>query len=203
MGKADHLPGRDGDESHLASAGRIVPGVELLIVDRDGRPRAGRPGRRDLDAVARDLPRLPARPGQDRRGILRRLLEVGRLRPHRRQRLSSTCSTASRTRSAATTATSTRRSSKRRSSAHPGVMMSAVVGIADPDCGEYVHAEVVLRPGESVEVEELSAFLAARLSDRRHAPHDRHRVRACRSRRSARCCAARSATRAARRAGRN
>ena len=50
-------------------------------------------------------------------------------------------------------------------SAHPRVLMSAVVGIADPDCGEYVHAEVVLRPGESVDLEELRAFLAPRLSD--------------------------------------
>ncbi len=50
-------------------------------------------------------------------------------------------------------------------SAHPAVMMAAVVGITDPDCGEYVHAEVVLRAGESVDLEELRKFLAPRLSD--------------------------------------
>ncbi len=49
--------------------------------------RARRPGRRDLDAVARDLPRLPGRTREDRRGIPGRLLEIGRLRSHRRQRL--------------------------------------------------------------------------------------------------------------------
>jgi len=48
-------------------------------------------------------------------------------------------------------------------SAHPRVMMSAAVGISDPDCGEYVHVEVVVRPGESLDVEELRAFLAERL----------------------------------------
>ena len=43
--------------------------------------------------------------------------------------------------------------------------MSAVVGITDPDCGEYVHAEVVLRPGASVDLGQLREFLAPRLSD--------------------------------------
>jgi acyl-coenzyme A synthetase/AMP-(fatty) acid ligase len=50
-------------------------------------------------------------------------------------------------------------------SAHPAVMMSAVVGITDPDCGEYVHAEVVLREGAAVGIDELMRFLGPRLSD--------------------------------------
>ena len=50
-------------------------------------------------------------------------------------------------------------------SAHPAVMMSAVVGISDPDCGEYVHAEVVLRADGSVDAEALRQFLSARLAD--------------------------------------
>ena len=48
-------------------------------------------------------------------------------------------------------------------SAHPKVLISAVIGISDPGCGEAPHAEVVLRKGECVAVEELRAFLAARL----------------------------------------
>ena len=43
--------------------------------------------------------------------------------------------------------------------------MSAVVGISDPVVGEYVHAEVVLRAGESVGVDELRHFLIGRVSD--------------------------------------
>jgi len=39
------------------------------------------------------------------------------------------------------------------------------VGITDPDCGEYVHAEVVLRAGQSVDVDELLRFLRPRLPD--------------------------------------
>ena len=49
--------------------------------------------------------------------------------------------------------------------AHPRVMMAAVVGIADATCGEYVHAEIVLRPGESIDYDELREFLDGRLSD--------------------------------------
>jgi len=45
------------------------------------------------------------------------------------------------------------------------VLMSAVVGISDPDCGEHVHAEIVLRTGESVDIEELMRFLRPRLPD--------------------------------------
>ena len=44
-------------------------------------------------------------------------------------------------------------------------MMAAVVGIADATCGEYVHAEIVLRPGESIDYDELREFLDGRLSD--------------------------------------
>ena len=43
------------------------------------------------------------------------------------------------------------------------MLISAVIGISDPGCGEAPHAEVVLRKGECVAVEELRAFLAARL----------------------------------------
>ena len=48
--------------------------------------------------------------------------------------------------------------------AHPAVMMAAAVGIPDPDCGEAVHVEVMLRNGEKVGEDELLAFAADRLS---------------------------------------
>ena len=49
-------------------------------------------------------------------------------------------------------------------SSHPAVMISAVVGIPDPGSGEAVHAEVVLRAGESIDPDELRKFLAEKLS---------------------------------------
>jgi acyl-CoA synthetase (AMP-forming)/AMP-acid ligase II len=47
--------------------------------------------------------------------------------------------------------------------AHPAVMIAAVVGIPDPSCGEVVHAEIVLRSGENVDLDELREFVAERL----------------------------------------
>lgn len=47
--------------------------------------------------------------------------------------------------------------------AHGDVMMAAVVGIPDPECGEWVHAEIVLRGDASVELDALRDFLAQRL----------------------------------------
>jgi acyl-CoA synthetase (AMP-forming)/AMP-acid ligase II len=38
LSKADHLPLADGSETHIASAGRVTPGAELLIMGRDGKP---------------------------------------------------------------------------------------------------------------------------------------------------------------------
>ena len=42
-------------------------------------------------------------------------------------------------------------------------MIAAVVGIPDPGCGEAVHAEIVLRSGENIDLDELREFLAERL----------------------------------------
>jgi len=41
--------------------------------------------------------------------------------------------------------------------------MAAVVGIPDPGCGEAVHAEIVVKGGISLDLDELREFVAERL----------------------------------------
>ncbi|MYS16172.1 AMP-binding protein [Streptomyces sp. SID4982] len=47
---------------------------------------------------------------------------------------------------------------------HPHVLSSAVIGLPDPDRGNRVHAIVQIEEGRTTTPEELTAFLAARLS---------------------------------------
>ncbi|MFJ4002266.1 AMP-binding protein [Streptomyces sp. NPDC090023] len=53
---------------------------------------------------------------------------------------------------------------------HPHVLSSAVIGLPDPDRGNRVHAIVQIEEGRTTTAEEISDFLAARLS-----PHKRPR----------------------------
>jgi acyl-CoA synthetase (AMP-forming)/AMP-acid ligase II len=164
LSKSEHLPDRNGDESHLASAGRIVPGIEVLIVGRDGRPvRYGEDGEIWMRSRAICLGYLndPARTAAEfcdgywKSGDYGRIDGNGYLYVLDRVKDTIRCNDRNVYPSVVEAALS----------AHPKVLMAAVVGIEDPACGEAVHAEVVLRPGESVDFEELRRFLAPRLSD--------------------------------------
>jgi len=48
---------------------------------------------------------------------------------------------------------------------HPAVIESAIVGKPDPVLGERVHAFVCLKPGATVQPDELKRFCAERLAD--------------------------------------
>jgi long-chain acyl-CoA synthetase len=48
---------------------------------------------------------------------------------------------------------------------HPAVMEAAVIGVPERYHGEVVHAAVVLKPGQSVTVDELKAHCATRLAE--------------------------------------
>lgn len=164
MSKADHQPDHNGDESHFASAGRLVPGVEILIVDRDGRrvPH-GHDGEIWMRSRAICLGYLHApdktaaefSEGYWKSGDFGRIDGNGYLYVLDRVKDTIRCNDQNVYPSAVEAAIG----------AHPRVMMAAVVGIADATCGEYVHAEIVLRPGESIDYDELRQFLDGRLSD--------------------------------------
>lgn len=164
MSKADHQPDGNGDESHLASAGRIVPGVELLIVDRIGRriPNGG-DGEIWLRSRATCLGYLhaPEKTAEEfcdgywKSGDFGRVDANGFVYVLDRVKDTIHCNERNVYPSVVEAALS----------AHPSVHMSAAVGISDPACGEYVHVEVVLREGATVDVQELRKFLALHLSD--------------------------------------
>ena len=164
MSKAEHLPDHNGDESHFASAGRIVPGVELLIVDREGRrvPH-GHDGEIWIRSRAICMGYLgdPEKTAAEfcdgywKSGDFGRIDGNGYVYVLDRVKDTIHCNNCNVYPSVVEAALS----------AHPKVMMAAVVGITDPDCGEYVHAEIVLRSGEAVDEQELRKFLAPRLSD--------------------------------------
>jgi acyl-CoA synthetase (AMP-forming)/AMP-acid ligase II len=163
MSKAEHRPDANGDETHLASAGRVVPGVEVRIMDRQGRPVPdGQDGEiwmrsRGICLGYLHAPEKTAAEFHDgywKSGDFGRIDVNGYVYVLDRVKDTILCNQCNVYPSEVEAAIS----------AHPKVMMSAVVGIDDPFCGEYVHAEVVLRQGEMVDVEELRNFVAGQLS---------------------------------------
>lgn len=162
--KADHLPQKNGSEAHFSSAGKVVPGVDLLIVGRDGKPVAdGQDGEIWMRsrAISPGYLHAPEKTAEEfhegywKSGDFGRIDQNGYLYVLDRVKDTIVCNDKNVYPSEVEAALSS----------HPKVNMAAVVGIPNCDCGERVHAEVVLRQGETVSLEELHAYVAARLPE--------------------------------------
>lgn len=162
MSKADHKPLADGSEVHFASAGRVVPGVEVIIADKNGTPlTTGKDGEiwmrsraicmgylHQPDKTAAEFCEGYWKSGDfgriDANGFLYVLDRVKDTIIHKGKNVypsaveSALC-------------------------AHPAVQMAAVVGIDDASVGEAVHAEIVLREGLTLNVKDLRTFLVGKI----------------------------------------
>ena len=162
LSKAEHLPDKSGGEAHLSSAGRVVPGVEVLIMAKDGRPVPdGTDGEIWMRSRTICLGYLhnPEKTAEEFSDGFWKSGDIGRIDANGFlyviDRLKDTivhneCNVYPNLVEAAIMA-------------HQSVMMAAVVGIPDPECGEWVHAEVVLRDKANVDIDDLRDFLAERL----------------------------------------
>jgi acyl-CoA synthetase (AMP-forming)/AMP-acid ligase II len=162
MSKADHLVENFADDSHLASAGRPVPGVEVQIMDEDGNPVArGETGEIWLRSRAICLgyfgsPEQTASEFQDgfwKSGDLGRMDEQGFVYIVDRKKdmiISGGFNIYANEVEAAI-------------NSHPAVLMSAVVGKPHEEWGEAIHAEVVLKEGEKVDPADLLAHVRDQL----------------------------------------
>ncbi len=163
LSKAEHHPDANGGEAHLSSAGRIVPGVEVVIMGKDDKPVAdGEDGEiwmrsrticmgylHNAEKTAAEFCDSFWKSGDvgriDSNGYLYVLDRLKDTIVHKN------CNVYPNLVEAALMS-------------HDTVMMAAVVGIPDPGCGEWVHAEVVLRGGEQIDTEELREYVAQRLA---------------------------------------
>jgi acyl-CoA synthetase (AMP-forming)/AMP-acid ligase II len=162
LSKADHLPLADGSETHIASAGRVTPGAELLIMGRDGKPvPTGMDGEIWMRsrAIIPGYLHAPEKTAEEfcdgfwKSGDYGRVDENGFLYVLDRVKDTIICNDRNVYPNQVEAGLT----------AHPAVMMAAAVGIPDPECGEAVHVEVMLREGEQVSEEELLTFAADRL----------------------------------------
>jgi acyl-CoA synthetase (AMP-forming)/AMP-acid ligase II len=162
LAKADHVKETDTGRRRLGSAGRITPGVELMITDAEGNPLPpGETGEIRLRTRATingyyNNPEGTAAEFQDGfwlSGDLGYRDEDGYLFIVDRKKdmiITGGFNVYAVEVEAAL-------------SEHPAVLMSAVIGIPHDDWGEAVHAEVALRQNAAVSEEELIAHAKARL----------------------------------------
>jgi acyl-CoA synthetase (AMP-forming)/AMP-acid ligase II len=161
MSKPDHLYQSDGNE-HLSSAGRAAPGVELQIMDDKGKPaERGEVGEIWLRSRAICLgyfgdPEQTASEFEDgfwKSGDMGRMDADGFVYVVDRKKdmiISGGFNVYATEVEAAI-------------DSHPAVFMSAVVGIPHEDWGEAIHAEVMLKEGESLAADELKDYVKQQL----------------------------------------
>jgi acyl-CoA synthetase (AMP-forming)/AMP-acid ligase II len=164
LGKRDHDVGSTQGLRRLSSAGRITPGVELIIADDDGKPlptgttgeiwirsRATIPGYyRNPEVTTAEFADGFWKSGDlgyvDDGGYLfivdrkKDMIVTGGFNVYAVEVEAAL-------------------------SEHPAVLMSAVVGVPHPDWGEAVHAEVILRQDMTIPAEELIDHVKARLGN--------------------------------------
>jgi acyl-CoA synthetase (AMP-forming)/AMP-acid ligase II len=147
------------------SCGRAAPGVELAILDDDGRPAApGTPGElfvRRYDGVFDEYYRNPAATAQTSRG---EWMSVGDVAWMDDEGFVYICD---RKRDMIISGGVNIYPAEIEDALHrhPAVEDAAVFGVPDPDWGERVHAAVQLRPGRDVTPGELLEFCRAHLAD--------------------------------------
>ena len=162
LDKAEHQPDSTAALGRLGSAGRITPGVEVLITDENGREVA--PGavgeiRIRSQAIIKGYygnPEATAAEFQDgawRSGDLGRLDADGYL--YIVDRIKDMIISGGFNVYAVEVEAAL--------AAHPAVLMAAVIGVPHPEWGEAVHAEVMLRAGAQATEAELIEHAKAAL----------------------------------------
>jgi acyl-CoA synthetase (AMP-forming)/AMP-acid ligase II len=162
LSTTEHLPDESGDETHFASAGRVLPGVELRIMGNDGNPV---PDGQDGEIWMRsraicmgylknpEMTEAEFCNGFWKSGDMGRFDSSGFL--YVLDRVKDTIVFNDRNVYPNIVEAAIM--------AHPSVQIAAVVGIPDPGCGEMVHAEIVLKGGINLDLGELREFVAERL----------------------------------------
>lgn len=161
MTKGDHIIS-DGDDSHLSSAGRPLPGVEVRIMDEDGNP-VERDGIGEIWLRSRGVvpgyfgnPEQTAAEFQDgfwKSGDVGRIDERGFFHIVDRKKdmiISGGFNIYANEVEGAL-------------NSHEAVLMSAVVGVPHEEWGESVHAEVMLKEGALTDENALMEHVRAQL----------------------------------------
>ncbi|MCC5858942.1 MAG: AMP-binding protein [Ectothiorhodospiraceae bacterium] len=162
LGTKDHLVGEGEDAARLASAGKITPGVELLVMDDNGRQvRAGEKGELWMRSRSTCLGYLddPEKTKEEfvdgfwKSGDIGYIDSQGYVYIVDRKKdmiISGGFNIYANEVEAAV-------------SSHEAVMMAAVVGVPHEEWGEAVHAEVVLKKGFQVTEDELKNHVKQRI----------------------------------------